>query len=152
MPKTTQSSQESGDGFIEKLITALGQRLKLLIDIMQAMAVSLQTIESHLRQIAVSSNTVPNYQRLLSEYPHFDWGSIGATVLKTDVDGATSVEWNGQVFTRRSPSNKFDAAVWFSRCIGKDADGNNRYARLITFKAASEAEPIAAKARKAIGS
>jgi hypothetical protein len=39
--------------------------------------------------------------------------------------------------------------IWFSSCIGKDADdGNNRYARLITFKAASEAEPIAAKAKK----
>jgi len=75
---------------------------------------------------------------------------VGATVLNRDDDGATVVEWNGQVFTRRSPNNKFDAAVWFSRCVGKDADGNNRYARLISFKGVSEAEPIAAKTKKAI--
>jgi hypothetical protein len=135
----------------EKLIVTVGQRMSALNEQLQMIAKSLQGIESHLRQIAISSNPAPNYQRLLSEYPHFDWASIGAAVLNKDVDGATSVEWNGQIFTRRSPNNRFDAAVWFSRCVGKDADGNNRYARLMTFKAASEAEPIASKARKAIG-
>jgi hypothetical protein len=59
----------------------------------------------------------------LSEYPTFDWPSIGATVLNRDDDGVTAVEWNGQVFTRRSPNNKFDAAVWFSRHLGQDSDG-----------------------------
>jgi DdrB-like protein len=141
----------SDTDFVEKLITALGQRINGHNQILQMIAESLQGIEFHLRQMAISSNPAPNYQRPLSEYPRFDWASIGATVLKKDGDGAASVEWNGQVFTRRSANNKFDAAVWFSRCIGKDADGNNRYARLITFKAASEAEPIAAKAKKAIG-
>jgi hypothetical protein len=34
--------------------------------------------------------------------------------------------------------------------LGQDADGNKRYARLITFRALSDAEPIAAKAKKAI--
>jgi hypothetical protein len=113
-------------------------------------AASLQGIEASLRQIALSTNPAPNYQRLLSEYPGFDWTSIGATILKEDRDGVTTVEWNGQVFTRRAPSNKFGAPVWYSRCTGKDTDGNNRYARLITFKGAAEAEPIAGKARKAI--
>ena len=113
-------------------------------------AASLQGVESHLRQMAVSSNPAPNYQRHLSEYPIFDWPSIGATVLNRDEDGVTAVEWNGQVFTRRSPNNKFDAAVWFSRHLGQDADGNKRYARLIVFRALSDAEPIAAKAKKAI--
>ena len=64
--------------------------------------------------------------------------------------GVTAVEWNGQVFTRRSPNNKFAEAVWFSRHLGQDADGNKRYARLISFRALSDAEPIAAKAKKAI--
>jgi hypothetical protein len=136
----------------EKLIVALGQRISEQNEMLRMIAASLQGIESHLRQIAVSSNPAPNYQRPLTEYADFDWPSIGATVLNRDDDGATVVEWNGQVFTRRSPNNKFDAAVWFSRCVGKDADGNNRYARLISFKAASEAEPIAAKAKKAIRS
>jgi hypothetical protein len=121
-----------------------------LSEALSLIAASLEGIEASLRQIALSSNPAPNYQRPLYEYPHFDWTSIGATILKEDRDGATAVEWNGQVFTRRSPSNKFGAAVWFSRCVGKDSEGNNRYARLITFKDSSEAEPIAGKARQAI--
>jgi DdrB-like protein len=134
----------------EKLIVTLGQRIREQNEILRMIATSLQSIESHLRQIAVSSNPAPNYQRLLSEYPTFDWPSIGATVLNRDDDGVTAVEWNGQVFTRRSPNNKFDAAVWFSRHLGQDADGNKRYARLISFRALNEAEPIAAKAKKVI--
>jgi hypothetical protein len=134
----------------EKLIVALGQRISEQNRILQIIAESLQGVESHLRQIAISSNPAPNYKRPLSEYADFDWPSIGASVLSRDDDGVMAVEWNGQVFTRRSPNNKFDAAVWFSRCVGKDAEGNNRYARLISFKAVSEAEPIAAKAKKAI--
>jgi DdrB-like protein len=134
----------------EKLIVKLGQRISEQNEILRMIAGSLNGIESHLRQMAISSNPAPNYQRLLSEYPTFDWPSIGATVLNQDDDGATSVEWNGQVFTRRSPSNKFDAAVWFSRHLGQDADGNKRYARLITFRNLNDAEPIAAKAKKAI--
>jgi len=134
----------------EKLIVKLGQRISEQNEILRMIAASLQGVESHLRQMAVSSNTAPNYQRSLSEYPTFDWSSISATVLNRDDDGATSVEWNGQVFTRRSPSNKFDAAVWFSRHLGQDSDGNKRYARLISFRALNDAEPIAAKAKKAI--
>ena len=134
----------------EKLIVKLVQRMSEQNEILQMIAASLQGVESHLRQMAVSSNTDPNYQRPLSEYPTFDWSSINATVLNRDDDGATSVELNGQVFTRRSPSNKFDAAVWFSRHLGQDSDGNKRYARLISFRALNDAEPIAAKAKKAI--
>jgi DdrB-like protein len=134
----------------EKLIITLGQRVNEQNEILRMIAASLQGVESHLRQMAVSSNPAPNYQRPLSEYPIFDWPSIGATVLNRDEDGVTAVEWNGQVFTRRSPNNKFDAAVWFSRHLGQDADGNKRYARLIVFRALSDAEPIAAKAKKGI--
>ena len=134
----------------EKLIVTLGQRISEQNELLRMIAESLRGVESHLRQIAVSSNPAPNYQRLLSEYPTFDWTSIGATALNRDGDWATAVEWNGQVFTRRSPSNKFDAAVWFSRHLGQDSDGNKRYARLISFRALNDAEPIATKAKKAI--
>ncbi len=152
MSEATKNAPQSGNDCVEKLITALGQRLKAQNEIMQAIATSLQEIESHLRQIAISSNPAPNYQRALNEYPGFDWSSIGATVIKEDVDGAAVIEWNGQQFIRRSADNKFDAALWFSRCVGKDADGNNKYVRLITFKATTGAEPIAAKAKRVIGS
>src|SRR5215510_759351 len=134
----------------EKLIITLGQRVNEQNEILRMIAASLQGVESYLRQIAVSSNPAPNYQRLLSEYPMFDWVLIGAIVLNRDGDGVTAVEWNGQVFMRRSSSNKFAEAVWFSRHLGQDSDGNKRYARLISFRALSDAEPIAAKAKKAI--
>jgi hypothetical protein len=134
----------------EKLIVRLGQRISEQNAILQMIAASLEGIESHLRQMAISSNPAPNYQRPLSEYPMFDWSSIGAIVLNRDDDGVTAVEWNGQVFMRRSASNKFPEAVWYSRHLGQDVDGNKRYVRLITFKVLSDAEPIAAKAKKAI--
>ena len=107
----------------EKLIVTLGQRIGEQNGILRTIVASLRSIESHLRQMAVLSNPAPNYQRPLSEYPTFDWHSIGATVLNRDGDGATSVEWSGQVFTRRSPSNKFQCAIWFSRHLGQDSDG-----------------------------
>jgi DdrB-like protein len=110
----------------EKLIVTLGQRISEQNKLLRMIATSLQGVESHLRQIAVSSNPAPNYQRNLSEYPTFDWSSIGATVLNRDGGGATSVEWSGQVFTRRSPSNKFQCAICFSRHLGQDSDGNNK--------------------------
>ena len=152
MSEATKSAPQSGNDRVEKLITTLGQRLIVQNEIMQAIANSLEEIESHLRQIAISNNPAPNYQRPLSEYPTFDWSSIGATVLGEDGDGATSVEWSGQVFTRRSPSNRFSEAIWFSRCVGKDLDGNNKYVRLISFKTPAEAAPIAAKARRSFDS
>lgn len=149
MSNETPNQTAPGNDHLKQLLVALERRTEGQSEILHLIAESLQGIESHLRQIALSSNPAPNYQRPLSEYHSFDWSSIGAGVLKEDEDGVSSVEWNGQVFTRRSPNNKFDAAIWFSRCVGKDADGNNRYVRLITFKAASDAEPIAAKAKKA---
>ncbi len=134
----------------DKLIVALGQRLNAQNEILHLIAERLQSIDVSLRQIALASNPAPNFQRPLSEFPNFDWSAIGATILKDDADGVSAVEFNGQTFVRRSPSNKFDVAIWFSRCVGKDQDGQNKYARLITFKDAGDSEPIAPKAKKAI--
>jgi hypothetical protein len=144
-------TESQNDDRIEKLITVLGQRMNGLNKTLQMIAESLQNVELHLRDISISSNPAPNYRRPLSDYQDFDWASIGAIVLNEDRDGATEVEWNGQVFTRRSPQNSYDAAIWYSRSVGKDSDGKNKYLRLITFKAPSESGPIAVKAKKAIG-
>ena len=76
----------------EKLIVKPGQRINEQNENLWMIAASLEGIESHLRQIAVSSNPVPNYQRPLSEYSTFDWPSIGATVLNREGDGATTDE------------------------------------------------------------
>ena len=56
MPESNQSESQSSSGYIEKLITTLGQRLKTHNEIMQAISNSLEEIESHLRQIAISNN------------------------------------------------------------------------------------------------
>jgi hypothetical protein len=96
-----QGGTMSDKDHAEKLIVTLGQRICEQNGTLRTIAASLQGLESHLRQIALSSNPAPNYQRPLNEYPTFDWPSIGATVLNRDDDGATAVEWNGQVFTRR---------------------------------------------------
>lgn len=92
----------------------------------------------------------PDMQRPLELFNGFDWASIDATVVRADEFGANLVEWNGRLWTRRAPENKFGAAIWYSRANGKDADGNNKYLRLITFKHVSEAEPISRTAEKAL--
>jgi hypothetical protein len=86
----------------------------------------------------------PNFTRPIEEYSAFDWSSIDAKVVRTDPDGATRVEWGGEAWTRRSPSNKFEPAVWYIRAAGRDDDGNVLYLRLITFKQMSDSDPLPA--------
>nr|ADN18236.1 hypothetical protein Cyan7822_6453 [Gloeothece verrucosa PCC 7822] len=85
-----------------------------------------------------SSNQVevnPNFQAGLSDYPTFDWAKIGATVISTDSDGPTVVEYEGLAFKRRRSSidDVKGAAIWFS-CSQKDNKDQLTYLRLITFK------------------
>ncbi|KJH72206.1 single-stranded DNA-binding protein [Aliterella atlantica] len=85
----------------------------------------------------------------ISQFATFDWASIGVVVVQKDESGPTVVNWRGQPFFRRSPNNKFAAAIWFSRCIGKDERGENTYERLCTFKSLGhiEVEPISDKVK-----
>jgi DdrB-like protein len=105
---------------------------------LERMAMSLTSCANALDRL--SPRTAPNYRFPLESLKGFDWSSIGATVEKSDHHGAAIVSWSGQQYTRRSPSNKYDPAVWFSRCIGKAEDGSNAYERLITFKPLSKTE------------
>jgi hypothetical protein len=98
--------------------------------------------------VASTPKTAPNYQRSLQSFKNFDWASIDAEVEQSDAQGATVVSWAGQLYTRRSPVNKFDPAIWFSRCVGKGEDGANQYERLITFKSVGEVEPISPKVNR----
>jgi hypothetical protein len=76
------------------------------------------------------------------------------------VEGSSSGEcdsrWNRiAAFSAKCKGNKagwnfYQGQVWYSRHLGQDVDGNKRYVRLITFRVLSDAEPIAAKAKKAI--
>lgn len=112
--------------------------------ILGQIAITLEAILQTMRPEA------PNYKRTLDDFRGFDWASIGAGVVKSDDHGATAVEWGDNIWVRRSGQGKFGLAIWYSRSEGKDADGNNRYVRLITFKNPSEAEPLAAGVEKAL--
>ncbi len=88
----------------------------------------------------------PDYQHGLAEYQDFDWNSIGAKILDRDTDGVSAVSWQGKIYKRRSPENKFAPAIWFSRKQGND------YYKLITFKTIEAAEPLSRKVLAKISS
>ncbi len=127
---------------LNKLIVALGERITkqnaILNEIRQSLAV-----------IAGAMATAPDMRQPISDYATFDWTSIGAEVLRADEDGPSVVRWNGKVYKRRSPQNKFDPAIWFSRCIGKREDGANNYERLISFDVIKDdVDPVNPAARR----
>lgn len=114
-----------------------------LANLLVAQARILTRISDTLDLIAANTApAAPNFRKPFDDFAHFDWTTIGAVVTATDDDGVSAVEWNGYDFTRRAGSGKFGRAIWFSRPTGKDAEGNNTYVRLVTFKDRSEAEPI----------
>jgi hypothetical protein len=103
------------------------------------------------RLVQGSTPQEPNLIKPLEEYAGFNWETIGATVVREDPDGATHVEWGGFIWTRRSPSNKYDPAIWYSRASGKDEDGTVHYLRLITFRTIKDADPIPGKVVGSLG-
>ncbi len=124
------------------------QDFQTYLQLQQQVIESMTRIALALEQM-IPQAAAPNYQFALKDYGTFDWASIGAVVADYDTDGATAILWNKNVYLRRSPSNKFGAAIWFSRCVGKDAMGANIYERLITFKALSVPEPLPQRATSA---
>lgn len=102
----------------------------------------LQGIDRSLGAIALASQPVPNLTRPLSEFKTFDWGSIGAIVVQSDNDGPTIISYQGREYRRRSPENKFNPAIWFSRKEGE------LYVRLISFTA--KCDPVEPLGRKVI--
>jgi len=105
-------------------------------------------IRQSLALIAGAMASAPDIREPIQNYSTFDWSSIGAEVLRNDQDGPSVVRWNGKIFKRRSPSNKFAPSIWFSRCVGKAEDGANLYETLISFDIISDdVEPVNPKAR-----
>ena len=110
----------------------------------------LERIANALERMAPSNSSAPNLVYDLSQYEHFDWEAIGATVAVVDEGGPALVTWGGNTFKRRSPNNKYGAAIFYSRCVGKE-NGENIYERLITFKEMSTSvEPLSRKAETAL--
>jgi DdrB-like protein len=120
------------------------EQFQILIETLLAQTALLERLA-----IAVEGNQpAPNYLVALSSFAQFDWSTIAATVESRDRDGAAVVTWHGNRYTRRSASNKFQPAIWFSRAIGKDDQGTTQYERLITFKESAVAEPLPDKVRQ----
>lgn len=105
----------------------------------------LNRIATALESIALTNAPAPNFIKPIEAYADFDFTAIGALVRQRDQYGPTDLEWGGYSWTRRSPQNKFGEAIWYSRPIGKNEDGQVKYARLITFKKFTEAEPLPRK-------
>ena len=106
-----------------------------------------------LRELKPQAPLALNMQFPIEEFAHFDWAQIGARVVKHDEDGPTVVERDGHQYRRRSPQNKFTPAVWYSRCVGKDDQGNaNAYEKLVSFVEIKDdqVDPISAKAKQAM--
>jgi len=95
--------------------------------------------------------TPPDHVRNITDFATFDWSTIGAYVIESDQYGPSLVEHKGKTYKRRSPENKYDPAIWFSRAAGKDEDGSNLYERLITFKEFKPAEPLSRGAEAKAG-
>lgn len=114
----------------------------------------LQAILAELKQLNAAvkgRQPAPNYQYPLHRYTDFDWSSIGAEVTERDRNGdAVAVNWQGRTYTRRSPQNRFDPAIWYSRLLDSEGD-KARYERLVTFKD-FEVEPLPGKVADALQS
>lgn len=132
----------------EQIIGTLGRIAKALESIANNKP-TLERIACALERMA-PNEAAPNLTYDISTFNTFDWSAIGATVEIKDKDGPAIVVWQGNRFTRRSPENAFGAAIFYSRCTGKDGD-RNIYERLITFKELPKnANPISRKAENAI--
>ncbi len=135
-------------------LRAIYKQMALQNQLLERIASATERTADSISQMAQSSKTeAPNLTAPLESFSSFDWTAIGATVERSDRDGAAIVSWRGLQFVRRSPSNKFGEAIWFSRCVGKDDAGENKYERLITFRplAKVEVEPVPAKVARIYG-
>lgn len=123
------------------------EQTDLWLEIQHRQMLALERIALAVETLAPATKAAPSYQHSLENFARFDWATINATVERSDQYGAAIVIWRGQQYFRRSPSNKFGEAIWFSRCTGKGEDKQNQYERLITFKPIStrEIEPLPEK-------
>lgn len=115
----------------ELQITAMLQQLARIADALEKMA-------------AGGMPAAPDYQKPMEEYAGFDWSSINATVVASDADGPSHIEHAGYLYQRRSPKNKYEPAIWYSRSAGRDEAGETVYQRLITFRTMKTADPLPA--------
>lgn len=127
----------------EMHIERIAEQMGTLVPVLERIAVALEKLARG------NEPEELNYVKPIDDYRAFAWEGIGASIVQQDADGPTHVEQGGFLWTRRSPQNKFEPAIWFSRPNGKDDDGNVRYLRLITFRTIKDADPLPRKAAEA---
>ena len=115
---------------------------ELLRQILIALEHQTKLLERIAAEVEDGNRVTPNYQTGINGFHSFDWSAIGAEIEQIDEDGVAAVTWRNNIYLRRSGQNKFEPAIWFSRCIGRNAEGVNLYEKLITFKKMAEAEPL----------
>ncbi len=99
----------------------------------------------------IDPDDAPDIEMPLERFHNFDWSQVGAQILAEDEFGPAIVSYGGKAFKRRAPDNAYGAAIWFSRAVGKNEDGTNKYVRLITFKPLSDkVEPMGRKVERAV--
>lgn len=146
----TQNHFTNSNSFEETVVEglrALYKQISLQNQLLERIAIATERTAESVAQIVSSNTTAPNLTAPLESFATFDWSSLGATVERSDQWGVAIVSWRGLQFVRRSPSNKYDPAIWFSRCTGKADNGENIYERLVTFRPLSkiEVEPVPEK-------
>ena len=113
----------------------------------------MQNMESYLERIAISLERIansmeeatggevksspPKFYANVESFATYDWEAIAAKPLAHDEDGFVSeVCFQGKYYKRRNKQGD----IWFSRKIGKNAEGNPCYDTLIRFD--SEVSPV----------
>lgn len=103
--------------FEQTVLTGLREIYKQLI-------VNNQLLERIALGLEKSADTLmeksgPRYMGTVNEFKDFDWGSIGATILRRDRDNLPDlVKWKDQIYTRRAKTDQ-DSNVWFSRHLSE---------------------------------
>jgi len=113
---------------------------------LERIAIALERLVKLYEQQTQAPKVQTNLFAPISEFKTYNWERIGATVIQADNIGAHVVSVNDREYIRRSPENKFTTAIFFSRYIGLDGNGNKQYERLITFKQPPDPNPISRKA------
>lgn len=78
--------------------------------------------------LAQNQSGGPRYMATAGEFKNFDWGAIGAEILRRDRDQFPDlIKCKGQIYQRRAKPDQ-DGNIWFSRSLG-----NGEYDVLIRF-------------------
>lgn len=103
---------------------------KLEIQALQRIADLLERAITLVDQLLTQSQNTPGprYMATAKEFKTFDWGAIGAEILRRDRDQLPDlVKWKDQIYSRRAKPDQ-DGNIWFSRSLG-----NGEYDVLIRF-------------------